>query len=570
MNQLLIKGRLYPIIRAKGLKHGVLVILCLLFNVPAGHAQSNILANPSFEEGIFVTPLLRGCRLDDLSGWHFPFAGVERCAQYCPNGLMVAKFSHFISQHVETIPGRRYYFRFATQTDGISVQFGDQLVNTLTNMGGTNYYYNQPWFYSYCHFTATSNLTLLSFFSTQSVTVDDVLLGWLDEPLRLVHHPVDADAMQSGSVAFQVKADGGPPISYQWYKGQTPLPGATNALLFLTNVQPALAGSYHAVASNPINSVTSNPALLSVDTVPRAPQIVLWPEDHDLLQDSHITLRAGAIGTPPLRYQWRLNGTNLPGATDSILPLIPLQPAHAGIYEVMVENDHGSTLSLPSTVSIRPSGTLGRITFASPLSVRRPIFDVDGVTMLTGPNFRCQVYTGPSPDRLTAVSTSQVIRTSPAGTYAFNLIYVTLPGTAAESENGVEMLVQVRAWEAAFGSSYELARAQGGKVGVSPTTLHLVQPYWAVPQTVSVLSFALRAGQPGFSTGRISRGEAGLDPIEWILKGAPGYTYVVEKRAPPNHWSPLIILSNATGTATFTDPEQQNSSLKFYRARMLD
>jgi hypothetical protein len=543
-------------------------LLTFLMAAEAG-AQSNLLLNSSFETGTLSgTP--RSCAGNDLTEWLYQPNEVFRCPQFCPNGVLVARFFPYLAQDVATIPGRRYYAKFASQTNGISVGFGDQVINTLTNIGGTNYIYNQPWFYSYCHVTAVSDVTRFSVFSTQYVTIDDVLLGWLDEPVRLVQQPMDADALQAGSVAFHVQAAGGPPLSYQWYRDSVIVPGATNSLLWLTNVQPSLAGMFHAIVWNPVGSVTSSPALLSVDTTPRAPQIVLEPASLHQLAGSYVTLRTGAIGSPPMRYQWRRNGTNLIGATNSILSLIPLQAEHAGQYEVFVENDRGSALSLPANVSIRVSGNLGLLSFASTLINRKPIYDVDGVTMVTGPTFHCQAYAGPSPDQITAVSTSQVIRTSPAGTYLFPSAYVSLPGTVEESAEGVPMFVQVRAWESAFGNSYELARAQGGKVGISPLMSFVLKSPSFPPLQVSVPSFSLRAGLPGFTTGRISFGSKTPEAIEWILTGAAGYTYLVEKVSLPNHWAPLIVLSNATGVATFTDPEQQSSSVKFYRARMLD
>ena len=41
------------------------------------------------------------------------------------------------------------------------------------------------------------------------------------------------------------------PLSYQWwFQGTNPLAGATNAMLALSNVQPAQAGEYLVVVSN--------------------------------------------------------------------------------------------------------------------------------------------------------------------------------------------------------------------------------------------------------------------------------------------------------------------------------
>jgi hypothetical protein len=57
----------------------------------------------------------------------------------------------------------------------------------------------------------------------------------------------------------------GPGAAYQWYfDGTNALGGATNAYLELANVQPAQAGAYTVVVTNPYGAVTSAPALLGV------------------------------------------------------------------------------------------------------------------------------------------------------------------------------------------------------------------------------------------------------------------------------------------------------------------
>jgi hypothetical protein len=61
-----------------------------------------------------------------------------------------------------------------------------------------------------------------------------------------------------------------------------------------------------------------------------------------------------SIGTPvgigPLTFQWRRNGVNLAGKTNSILPLLNVQPSDAGNYDVVVTNPGGSATSSPPAV----------------------------------------------------------------------------------------------------------------------------------------------------------------------------------------------------------------------------
>ena len=87
--------------------------------------------------------------------------------------------------------------------------------------------------------------------------------------LILVSNPEDALRYVGSTAAFRVGADGALPISYQWYKGATAIPGATGATLWLQHI--ALGDdstTYYARVSNPFMSTNSNPATLYVSARP--------------------------------------------------------------------------------------------------------------------------------------------------------------------------------------------------------------------------------------------------------------------------------------------------------------
>jgi alpha-tubulin suppressor-like RCC1 family protein len=54
-----------------------------------------------------------------------------------------------------------------------------------------------------------------------------------------------------------------------------------------------------------------------------------------------VNFSVGAYGTPPLAYQWQLNGTNLLNKTNAFLSLTGVQPTNAGIYSVIITNSFG-------------------------------------------------------------------------------------------------------------------------------------------------------------------------------------------------------------------------------------
>jgi hypothetical protein len=60
-----------------------------------------------------------------------------------------------------------------------------------------------------------------------------------------------------------------------------------------------------------------------------------------------------------LRYQWRLNDTNLPGATNSALSFVSVPVANAGSYPVVITNLSGSATSALATLTVSTLDTDG-------------------------------------------------------------------------------------------------------------------------------------------------------------------------------------------------------------------
>jgi Immunoglobulin domain/Immunoglobulin I-set domain/Bacterial Ig-like domain len=76
--------------------------------------------------------------------------------------------------------------------------------------------------------------------------------------------PADQTVVEGNPVTFQVAASGSAPLQYQWFKGNTSIPDATNAAYSIDFVHQSDAGSYHAVVTNPLSSTNSRSAILTV------------------------------------------------------------------------------------------------------------------------------------------------------------------------------------------------------------------------------------------------------------------------------------------------------------------
>jgi alpha-tubulin suppressor-like RCC1 family protein/sugar lactone lactonase YvrE len=80
--------------------------------------------------------------------------------------------------------------------------------------------------------------------------------------------------------------------------------------------------------------------------------IVQQPVPRTLYSGMDATFSVGAIGTPPLNYQWQLGGANLAGATNSLLTISNAQPSDMGAYRVVVTGPVTNATSASAVLSL--------------------------------------------------------------------------------------------------------------------------------------------------------------------------------------------------------------------------
>lgn len=83
-------------------------------------------------------------------------------------------------------------------------------------------------------------------------------------PILLATQPQDATTFPGGTATVSVTAQGAPPLRYQWQFNAQDLPSQTNSALSLAGVQGHQAGLYRVFLNNPVGTVTSRSARLSV------------------------------------------------------------------------------------------------------------------------------------------------------------------------------------------------------------------------------------------------------------------------------------------------------------------
>ena len=157
-------------------------------------------------------------------------------------------------------------------------------------------------------------------------------------------------------------ATGTEPLTYQWYRGATQLAddarlsGTAGNILSVSNVLTSDAGSYAVVASNAAGFSTSAVAVVTVIT---PPSITAQPRGYSVPVGMPVQLSGAASGTAPLSYQWRLNGTDLPGATSNVLNFAALTPADFGNYQLVVTNLGGAATSAVAQLTRGPVAIWG-------------------------------------------------------------------------------------------------------------------------------------------------------------------------------------------------------------------
>ena len=253
------------------------------------------------------------------------------------------------------------------QPQSESVNLGSGATFTVTGSGTPNPTYQ--WYFNGTAITGATNAsfaistTQASNAGQYTVTLTNQVGSITSNPatLKIIQPAVNVSITQqpqtqtifvSQAVTFSVSALGSAPLSYQWLFNGVPIPSATSSVYTLANTQTSSAGSYSVVVTNPVSSVTSSNALLSVLLPFSAPVISLQPNSQIVQVGSQATFAVATSTSGTTSYQWYLNGAIIYGATASTYSILNCQASNAGSYMVVLSNAAGSTASLAAVLSV--------------------------------------------------------------------------------------------------------------------------------------------------------------------------------------------------------------------------
>ncbi len=138
--------------------------------------------------------------------------------------------------------------------------------------------------------------------------------------------------------------------TYDWYG---PVAGANAGTYALSPQSAVFTGDTIGLQCD-LKGTTGTRSTLCGFIITDKPVVSAKPVGGTYNEGASFTLDAGAVGIPPISYQWRRGGINIPGATlSSYTVASSTQAADAGEYDLVAANTYGSGTSVVATVNIR-------------------------------------------------------------------------------------------------------------------------------------------------------------------------------------------------------------------------
>ena len=168
-------------------------------------------------------------------------------------------------------------------------------------------------------------------------------------PPTIVTQPVDKALNPGLALSLSVSAAGTAPLTYQWSKGGQAIAGATAATYTVASAQLGNAGAYTVAVSNPVGTVTSQVATVSIN---EGVTITTQPANLSANPGAAATFSVGATGSVPMSYQWRKAGVAIPGATAATYTIAAAGAANVASYDVVVGNPVGTVVSAVAKLTL--------------------------------------------------------------------------------------------------------------------------------------------------------------------------------------------------------------------------
>jgi alpha-tubulin suppressor-like RCC1 family protein len=184
-------------------------------------------------------------------------------------------------------------------------------------------------------------------------------------PPAVFNLPAELNLNYGSSISLSATVVGSQPMSYVWRKDGVPLGSSGSSYSKYSPVTPADSGTYTLTVTNVAGTAT---ATTTITVAPAAaPTITGLPATLSVTYGSSINLNPSVSGSSPIRYQWRKNGVDIPGANNSYFNVGTATTANSGQYSLVATNVAGTATS--SLVAVTVQAAVPVTFLYQPLSV---------------------------------------------------------------------------------------------------------------------------------------------------------------------------------------------------------
>jgi len=249
-------------------------------------------------------------------------------------------------------------------------------------------------------------------------------------------------------------------VAYSTYLVAGPDPNADVVQGTVGVSAPSVPFTADTIYINAEPKAANNRSVLAAFIITDQPVVTQDPASSTNDVGAALLLRAGAIGLPPLGYQWRLNGTPLPGATSSAYTNSSLTLTDGGTYDVVVTNLYGAATSAAAAVIVnqKPSQEIDLTSSTNYLTMTRALsYVVGGAQPIT--------YSWTKNGQPLAVTTGTLLLTNlqASDQAAYQVIAANAYGAVTSSVANVTILASLPPYE---GFNYAAGDINGQNGGI--------------------------------------------------------------------------------------------------------
>ncbi len=171
----------------------------------------------------------------------------------------------------------------------------------------------------------------------------------------ITSQPSDLTKCEDQSALFDLQADGTAQLTYQWYKGASPISGATNLSYLISPVGTSDAANYKCIVTNTCGNATSDIVSLTVNT---NVNITSQSNSQTLCEGTSPTLSVTATGTTGITYQWYDDDGAITGEVANSLNFASLDTSDEGNYYCIATNICATATSSSIALNVNENPTI--------------------------------------------------------------------------------------------------------------------------------------------------------------------------------------------------------------------